>query len=142
MLHMAKLLIVALILFSVQQIAFSQRPSCTSSESAQAEKQADTLRSWDALYRSYRQFAHCDDGAIAEGYSESVARILVDHWDTLPRLAALSKRNRGFQRFVVRHVDATLNTDDLNHIRTNATHRCPAAQRDLCKQLQVVADAQ
>ena len=46
--------------------------------SRRSEQEADSLTSWDGLYRSYKLFGRCDDGSIAEGYSESVARILAD----------------------------------------------------------------
>src|SRR5689334_21589902 len=93
--------------------AYAQNHACTSLEGRHALEEADTLRSWDALYKSYRTFGHCDDGAIGEGYSESVARILADHWDTLPRFVQLAGKDAAFQAFVIRHLDATLNIDDL-----------------------------
>lgn len=121
------------------QIAYGQRRSCTEADAMKAESEADSLRTWDALYRSYRHFSHCDDGAISEGYSESVARILADHWETLPRLAVLSHNNEDFLRFVVGHVDATLNMDDVKKIRSSASRQCPAGQNDLCKRLALAA---
>lgn len=36
-----------------------------------------------------------------EGYSESVARILVDHWNTLPRFAQLASHDAGFHPFLI-----------------------------------------
>jgi len=103
------------------------------------ENEADTLRSWDALYKSYRLYGRCDDVDAAEGYSESIARILVDHWDTLPRLSQLIKKDKGFQRFV--GLDATMDTQDLEKVRENAMRRCPAGLAGLCKQLREKADA-
>ena len=137
---MKKLLLATIIFALCSQTTFSQRQSCPDAEADKAEQEADTLRTWDALYQSYRRFSHCDDGAIAEGYSESVSRILADHWDTLPRLAVLSMNDKHFNRFVVSHIDATLNMDDVKKIRTNAIHHCPAAQSGLCKQLRIAAD--
>jgi hypothetical protein len=121
-------------------LSAQQRP-CNDAESQHAEMRAGTLRSWDALYKSYTSYRRCDDGAIAEGYSESVARILVDHWSTLPRLAYLARRDVDFRRFVLRHVDATLDTNDVEKIRTNAKTLCPAGFRTLCDDLRKSADA-
>lgn len=114
--------------------AAKQRP-CTEAEAQHAEMQAVTLRSWDDLYKSYTLYRHCDDGAIAEGYSESVARILVDHWDTLPRLGELEHSDAGFGSFVLSHIDATLTHDDIEKIKTNAKARCPSGLRLTCKEL-------
>lgn len=99
------------------------------------------LRSWSALYHSYKLYRQCDDGAIAEGYSESVARILVDHWETLPELSTFSRRDARFRRFVLRHLDATLNMDDVEMVRRKAQTRCPKALRPVCVDLIRKADS-
>jgi hypothetical protein len=117
------------------QFGYGQQRTCTGAEARRAEAEAVTLRAWDGLYRSYKLYRQCDDGAIAEGYSESVARILVDHWDTLPQLARLAKEDAEFRRFVMGHVDATLNTDDIAKIRTHAKTKCPAGLRAICTDL-------
>jgi hypothetical protein len=120
---------------------YAEDHRCSMIEAQHAEAEADTLRTWSALYNSYKKYRQCDDGAIAEGYSESVARILVDHWDTLPTLVQLVKQTIGFQQFVVKHVDETLNASDLKQIAANAATRCPTGLRGLCKDLQKRADA-
>jgi hypothetical protein len=91
--------------------------------------EADTLRTWDALYKSYSLYQKCDDGAIAEGYSESVARVLVDHWNTLPQLVELAKKEPKFLHFVLRHVDATGDAKDLERIKAEAKAQCPTGLR-------------
>jgi hypothetical protein len=113
---------------------------CTTTEGRLALEEAVTLRSWGALYRSFKKFGHCDDGAIAEGYSESVARILADHWNTLPRFVELAAKNATFRAFVLRHLDATLNTDDLEKIEKSASARCPANLGKTCSDLAKQAD--
>jgi hypothetical protein len=99
------------------------------------------LRSWEELYRSYRLYRRCDDGAIGEGYSESVARILVAHWNTLAQLARLAKKDAEFQTFVMGHVDATLNMDDVEIIKRNAKTKCPTGLRAFCNDLAKQADS-
>jgi len=118
----------------------AQNHNCTMAEGRTALDEAVMLRSWDALYRSYRKFRYCDDGAIAEGYSESVARILVDRWSTLPRLAELAAKDAAFRAFVIRHVDATLNTDDLERVEKKTTTSCPPNLRETCKALAIKAE--
>jgi hypothetical protein len=82
----------------------AQQIRCSNTDARRAEAQAETLRSWDDLYKSYTFYRQCDDAAIAEGYSESVARILVDHWITLPRLAQLARKDNEFRHFVIKQV--------------------------------------
>lgn len=121
--------------------AYAQEHACTPLEGRHALDEADTLRSWDALYKSYLTFGHCDDGAIGEGYSESVARILADHWNTLPRFVQLSGKDAAFRVFVIRHLDATLNIDDVEKIKQDAMMHCPIGQRPTCIHLVKQADS-
>jgi hypothetical protein len=116
-------------------VGYAQQRPCTSVEAQHAEINAGMFRTWDALYKSYGLYSRCDDGAIAEGFSESVARILVDRWSSLPRLASLAKRDTKFRRFVLRHVDATLNMDDIQKIRESASTRCPTGLGTVCDDL-------
>jgi hypothetical protein len=128
--------IVVLISLFLISNAYAQERPCARDEELRASNEADTLRSWDALYKSYMLYRQCDDGSIAEGYSESVVRILVDRWSTLPRLATLARRNAPFRRFVVNHhVDATVNCDDLEQIKMNANTQCPQNLGALCVDL-------
>jgi hypothetical protein len=120
---------------------YAENPACPVSVEKQALTEADTLRTWDALYKSFAQYKKCDDGAIAEGYSESVARILVDHWNTLPQLAELATKDHDFLRFVERHVDATNDEQDLQKIKAEAKTQCPSGLRKICDDLSKEADS-
>jgi hypothetical protein len=122
-------------------IVHAQQDLCNSTEAQHAEMEAGTVRSWDALHKLYKSYRHCDDGAIAEGFSESVARILVDHWDTLLRLAEITAKAAPFQRFVLLHVDSTLDTNDLKTISRNAKTKCPSELRTICAELKKKADS-
>jgi hypothetical protein len=115
--------------------AFSQPAQCTNADAQRAEAEAATFRSWNHLYKSYTLYRQCDDGAIGEGYSESVARILVDSWMTLPQLAHLAKKNADFRRFVLKHIDETIAGSDAKKIRANAKSRCPSGLDQLCNDL-------
>jgi hypothetical protein len=111
---------------------------CSEAEQMQVEKEAVTLRSWDAFYKSYRRYRHCDDVSAAEGYSESIARILADHWRTLPRLKQLIDRDKAFGNFVT--INASMNIEDVAKIRDYATNRCPAGLTALCAKLKRQTD--
>ena len=121
-------------------VGYAQQRPCNDVEARRA-LDAGMLRSWDALYRSYKLYRQCDDGAIGEGYSESVARILVDHWNTLPRLAHLAEKDAEFRAFVMKHVDATLNMDDVEKIKKSAKTQCPTGLRTVCNDLTKQADS-
>jgi hypothetical protein len=124
-----------LLLFVAAACASAHQNQCSTADAQRAETEAESLRSWDDLYKSYKQYRQCDDGAIWEGYSESVARILVDHWATLPRFAQLAHKDEGFRPFVLKHVDQTINGKDARTIRANAAHACPSGLREFCNDL-------
>jgi hypothetical protein len=128
--------IIALIsVTSVCSIAYAQNAPCSNLQGNRAMAEADTLRTWDALYKSYAAYRACDDGAIAEGYSESVARIFVDHWETLPRLISLTKTDLRFRKFVLRHINASDDSGDLEKIRLNSTKHCAAEFSGACAEI-------
>jgi hypothetical protein len=108
---------------------------CTKAQAIAAEGEASSLKTWSAVHRSFRTYAHCDDGAIGEGYSESITLLLANRWNTLPSLARLAASDPKFERFVMRHVDATVPKERLARISAHAKHRCPKGQRPLCRRL-------
>jgi hypothetical protein len=117
----------------------AQRNPCTDEQAAQAEKQVDSLKTWDQVYRSFKKFAQCDDGAIAEGYSDAVGKLLANDWGHFPRLAKLARVDKDFERFVVRHVDESLTSHALKKISQNARSKCPANANRLCALLAAAA---
>ena len=133
LLGMTILLFVSCITLSVG--GYSEERVCSPSAAQRADAAVERLHSWDALYKWYGTHRQCDDGGTAEGISEAVARNLVDRWETLPRLAQLGKQSPEFRRFVLKHVDETLDGNDLNKIRTSAATKCPTGLGVLCENL-------
>jgi hypothetical protein len=104
---------------------------CTDQQATQAEENTDNLNNWSDVYQSFNRFSQCDDGSIAEGYSDAVGRLLADNWDQVTDLARLAARDKSFQSFVLRHVDETLSPDTLKKIVQNAKHHCHAETAEL-----------
>lgn len=121
-----------LIGFSPTKLLAAQQKACTDTEETQAEKSVDSLKTWAQVYRSYKEFAQCDDGAVAEGYSDSVGKLLANDWALFPRLVKLAKTDKDFERFVVKHVDESLGVDTLQKVSKNARTACPADASVLC----------
>ena len=78
---------------------------------------------------------------MAKGFSEAVARQLVDHWDTAHDLSRLATRDPGFKKFVIRHVNKTLDEWDLKKIGENAATHCPNSVNALYRDLRRQAEA-
>ena len=91
---------------------------------------------WAPLLRHYETFASCDDGALAEGYSDAVVSLLARQWDQFDAFVRLSVRNPAFRRWAIRHIDASASTDDLTKVARNAA-KCTtnADARDLCREI-------
>jgi hypothetical protein len=109
--------------------------SCTQTMAMKALDEADRLGSWAQVYASYRRYKHCDDGAIAEGYSSSVASLLADKWTSLGELEKIVKSDPRFGVFVLFHVDVTMSIDQAGVIRSHAATQCPKASKALCAKL-------
>lgn len=106
--------------------------NCTRDEAIAAESEIDRLNDWDSLYMSFKRFAHCDDGAIAEGYSDIVGQLLGD-WKNFNRVVELTASDLNFKRFVIKHLDETIPYDTGEKIFENVRNRCPSDAKKLCK---------
>lgn len=110
-------LLLALLFTVIGSVAgLSQERPWSQHEAIQAEEAVQGLRSWKDVYRAFKQFGHCDDGAIWEGYSDSVVRLLSVHWEQLHDLNTLSKSDKKFLAFVIRHIDATTDESELKSV--------------------------
>lgn len=129
----------------VSGCAHAERPQqsrqvCTPTQADAADAMVDKLTDWEAVDAFYDAYRQCDDGSIAEGSSEAVARLLVDRWGTLPRLLSLAKDRPALRTFVLRHINTTLDTDDLNKIVHNAVDMCPKGATDWCSGIRGAAE--
>ena len=69
---------------------------------------------------------------MAEAFSEGVARLLADHWTTLPALSVEAKKVPGLGLFVTAHINSTLDTGDIEKIAHSARTSCPSDEIRLC----------
>lgn len=105
---------------------------CTREEAMAAEDIAARLPDWKQIYGAFERFAHCDDGAIAEGFTESIVHLLATHWETLPQVASFESKNAAFRNFVLRHIDDTADTEELKRVAYLARTQCPKGHDVLC----------
>jgi hypothetical protein len=127
-------LLVALVLV-MQSVSGRTCPDSRTAEDAIAK-----LHTWADLHATFKSLAACDDGGIAEGWSEFVTRTLARKWNTVAELQKLVSTDRSFRLFVVRHVDATADEQDLRQVLTNARNRCARSDRSLCAELEGAAN--
>jgi hypothetical protein len=85
---------------------------------------------WASLLKHQKTFHSCDDGALAEGYSDAVVTLLANRWDQFDVFVTLSERNPAFRRWAIRHIDTTASTDDLKRVLRNAA-RCTGSPKTM-----------
>lgn len=106
---------------------------CSREDQFQAETEIDGLNNWQLVYSAYQRFSHCDDGSIAEGYSDSVIRLLADQWGQFVELNRLTSSSKGFEKFVLRHINELASKDDIQIILGNVQKSCPKESQRLCR---------
>lgn len=120
-------------------IALADGRICTKEEAQAAEAVAATAQSLGQLHRQFERYSHCDDGAIAEGFSEAVTFLLAERWQKVQRSYKVLRHDLAFRAFVIRHIDETVPTERLNHIAENAQKRCSSEMKELCLEIQIAA---
>lgn len=113
---------------------------CSRDEAMKIETMASTLHDWNAIYNAYIQYGHCDDGAISEGFSESIGRLLAEKWDSFSVLNKLVQRDPKFKVFVVKHIDDTVPIGYLTEILLHTQKECPPDMHQLCIEINSAAE--
>jgi hypothetical protein len=124
-------------LFACAQGAVAK--TCTPQDAEAADEIAGTKTDWHKVETAFKKYGHCYDGGIGEGYSEPVARMLVKQWSALPVLADLVKNDAPLEKFVLRHIDSTLDPGNLKKIRQLAATSCPDGLTALCGEIKSAA---
>jgi len=132
------LLILGFLIFSANSAYAADDSQCTTDKAMKAEA-LPNIKQWDDFYTAYQSYGVCDDGSIAEGFSDSAAKMLANHWDQIGIFIALSAKDQGFRDFIVGHIDETDDLNDISRIIWNARNMCPAGAKGLCKALEVQA---
>jgi hypothetical protein len=110
--------------------------TCSRQDAIHAEQEASTLATWDAVYLSFQHFVpQCDDGAISEGYSETVTRLLAKDWKHFRKLYQLSIKDPTFEKFIISHIDETAAKSNLDALVDNMRTRCPSDAKDFCSEV-------
>ncbi len=101
---------------------------CTKQEAIKAETTAAYVKSWEKLEEHYSKYRHCDDGAIAEGYSESVSFLMENQW---PEFLSY-KMGKPFFHFVQKHVDETWDINRYKKVALLASSNCNKSKKPIC----------
>jgi hypothetical protein len=115
----------------------SQTRTCSQKTIDSLEDGASDIQSWPQLADFYRRYRACkiDDASVQEGISDSIARLLANHWDTLPQAATLFAQDPALEKFALAGINITDSTDDLNRIDGLAEKHCPTGLSLLCTKI-------
>jgi hypothetical protein len=123
------------IVLSALAVAPLQAHECTVAEARAADAASDYWHSWSSIFAAYKRYRQCDNGAPGEGFSDDIVHVLATHWSSLHQAQRFIAQQPSFQDFIVRHVDATADYDELVRVDHSATNSCPRSATLLCKKL-------
>jgi len=87
------------------------------------------------MYHAFKNYARCDDGAIAEQFSDRVEMLLTNRWPSVREFFDLAASEPEFEKFILNHIDVTTSEKGLSDIAFNATRRCPHEVQALCEKI-------
>ena len=115
-------------------IAGAADKPCTKADVANAEKAIERSNNWNQLYRSWQDYRHCDTGAVADGYTDSLMRLMVE-WKGVDTLAAAMQKDPEFKEWVLARLKSPAAKDDQPTIYSRAMSSCPKAMDALCAEI-------
>ena len=139
--------VLTVVLWTVQSAAARECPPREYADAERAEDafvqdehRAPSKATWKRLAGLIVTYQACDDGALAEGFSDSVCHWLAIHWDRVAEVIANCRNQRDGCRLALRHIDASCGADDLKAVLQHASTKCPKNATRVCSE--IVAGAQ
>lgn len=124
-------ILIALAFAALAQVANAKE--CTQMEAYAAETVTDYLDSWKNVSRAFRDFGHCDDGGIAEGFDEAISVLWADQWQKLPEMLKYTNKNKKFKAFIYKRIwSETIPVERWQKILKKAQKECPRGGKEFC----------
>ena len=133
---------IALIVFLLLSFpGIVQAKECSPDDALAAEKAVDSLSSWPTVLLAYQRYGHCDQGPIAESFTDKIVHLLATRWDDYHKFKASMGYEPGFGDFIARHVNSSADADDLKRVVFLAESACPPNVKLGCLQIARAANA-
>ncbi|MFL5309704.1 MAG: hypothetical protein ACJ79H_04530 [Myxococcales bacterium] len=130
---MRRSMVMAIALGVANHVSAFGTAQCRLDKAMKAEIAAADARSWRELFNAYLDYSVCDDASIAEGFSDSVGKLLSAEPVRWNELAGFVRRDDRFLGFIVRHIDETIPATVTDSIEQNAREKCPESARSICQ---------
>lgn len=114
--------------------ALAQDKACSKADAEAAEKALDGVVNWQLMSKAFKQYGHCDSGAMEEMFTDAFMRLAVE-WKHVEDLAALYQADAQFKAFVKRHVTKPKFKDDAQSVYSRAKQSCPQQLDAFCAEL-------
>lgn len=109
---------------------------CSKAEAAAAEKAVDRVTTYATLSKAWKDYRHCDKGAVEEGFTDAILRLMVE-WKNVEAVA-LDMRDPEYKKFIHSHLQSEAAKEDRESIYSRAKGSCPLTQGAFCAELMEV----
>jgi len=116
-------------LLALMLTSHSIAEECSRQQAIDAEIQVDTIKTWDELRGHFLLYGQCDDGSIAEGYSESISYLMEHRWTEFLRL----ELDANFSKFIQKHIDELWEINRYNRVASFAKNNCNKSKESICQ---------
>jgi hypothetical protein len=128
---MKKLLIALIPVIAIGTgLAHAEDKACTPADAKNAEKAVDRVVNWEQLYKAFKDYGRCDQGPVAEIFSDALLRCAVE-WKAMEGLAGPMEKDSSYRDFVQRHLK-TASKADADAVYIRAKQSCPKGLDTFC----------
>lgn len=107
---------------------------CTKADAANAEKAIDRVLNWPQLHKAWQDYRHCDSDKVADNYTDTVMRMMVD-WKGIDGLAGTMQKDPQYKEFIYAHVKSPAAKDDHEMVYSRVRTGCPKGLDEFCAEL-------
>jgi hypothetical protein len=114
--------------------AAAQDKACSKADEAAAAKAVDRIVMWSQLQGTWKDYRHCDTGAIDDAFTDAVMRMLVE-WKKPQALAEAMAQDPAYAAFIVKHLKSPAAKEDRESVYSRAKSDCPADLGAFCEKI-------
>lgn len=115
-------------------IAQAADKPCSKADAANAQKAIDSVVTWPQLHKAWADYRQCDQGEIADLYTDALLRLTVS-WKNVDAFSTAVQKDPQYKAFVYQHLNSPAAKDDVASINSRARASCPAGHDAFCAEL-------
>jgi hypothetical protein len=115
-------------------LAAAADKACTKADAATGEKAIERVNNWNQMYKSWQDYRHCDAGAVADAYTDTLLRLFVE-WKGVDALAGTMKKDAQYNEWVHARLKSPAAKDDQAAVYSRVKASCPSGMDAFCSEL-------